>query len=383
MPGLTPDTMAVVEFSLAEDGSVSRAEPVYTQGGREVALAFARAVKDWSWTPEQAKTIPAFYRYLTRVEMRCSNAPDGRSDVMTPLDTVVAAWFETRGVAQADDRAGAAEIACWTEQAPGTDAKAMFANLRLATDNLVPPEERRAAATRGLALAATLDAPQPVRTRLEIALVDAGQPRTIDSKAGWDREIARVAQGYRALLLRPAIAAEPLGAATLRLATAAQLRMAGKAPNAEADALTTAVADGASLPERHPLRVHALLSQANRAAAAGDLPAAAALFERTGLSEQQCALIAPRPVMRRHGASGDDYPTDALMMGFAGWTQVEFDIAADGRTARQRTLLAYPPFVFSDAAKRMVAQARYEKSYRPETGVACSANQIGVNFRLP
>ena len=42
--GLKPDDVAVVEFSIADNGTVPAAETVYSRGGPEVAAAFARAV---------------------------------------------------------------------------------------------------------------------------------------------------------------------------------------------------------------------------------------------------------------------------------------------------------------------------------------------------
>jgi hypothetical protein len=187
----------------------------------------------------------------------------------------------------------------------------------------------------------------------------------------------------RALLARPEVAAEPIGAATLRLAIAELHQYDSKNTPADAPQLIAAVADARDLAEHHPLRVHALLAQANAAAARGDMAAAAGAFARTGLSEQQCALIGPKPTMASSGASSELYPVDLMQLGFEGWTRIEYDIAADGRTAGQRTLIAYPPFLFGDAAKAMIGKTRYVRSYRPETSVACAANQLSFRFALP
>lgn len=51
----------------------------------------------------------------------------------------------------------------------------------------------------------------------------------------------------------------------------------------------------APLPDTHPLKVAALLNRADLSAQSGDTAAAQAAFTRTGLSSDQCALIAPTP----------------------------------------------------------------------------------------
>ena len=101
-----------------------------------------------------------------------------------------------------------------------------------------------------------------------------------------------------------------------------------------------------------------------------------------GAQSEQCALIGPKPAMRSSGASGSDYPTEALQMGFEGWVELEYNINADGTTAAARALISYPPFVFEDAATGMAHGIRYERSYRPGGGEACSAEQQSIKFLI-
>ena len=154
-------------------------------------------------------------------------------------------------------------------------------------------------------------------------------------------------------------------------------------PPADAPVLTQRVIDLAGLPDQHPLKVSALLQRANQLAKAGDLPAARALFDRTGLTEEQCAMIEPKPDVRRSGFSARNYPMEALRNGFEGWVQAEFDIAADGTTVEPRATVAYPPFVFDEAAVGMFKATRFTSSYRPAGSLACAANRNKVIFRLP
>lgn len=46
--GLKSDDVAVIEFTIGDDGAVVNATPVYAAGGGLVALEFARAARDWS-----------------------------------------------------------------------------------------------------------------------------------------------------------------------------------------------------------------------------------------------------------------------------------------------------------------------------------------------
>jgi len=176
--------------------------------------------------------------------------------------------------------------------------------------------------------------------------------------------LRRKALASRAPLLAvaaaPGLADDPLAVDTLlMIAVPTRLRNEDRA---EAGRLVRRVAEDGRLPEHAPLRQLAQLWLANDALQDGDLKQAQAWFQRTGLDEQQCALIGPVPALRKTGVSGNDYPNEALAMGFEGWVQLEFNINADGSTAKARPLIAYPPLVFGDAAARMARDFRYQSS---------------------
>ncbi len=374
VPGLTPDSYAVVEFSLNDGGAVVSAQPIFVQGNRDVALAYARAVREWSWAPEDAAKIPAFYRALTRVEVRCSRGGEA-VDLTQPLALAADAWFETKGVQSFPAETTAAGLPRLRQAVTANDPAALRAAIVLARSPLISDDERRASADRALALAASLSTPQALRTY-------AGMLRT--ESVRWPDRSASIAQvgALERLSADPGVTADPLSQATVQL-RAAELRrkLAGKqGADPAIDAMFAAVADTKALPEGHPIRARALLDLANAAAARGDYDAAQKAFARTGLDEQQCALVGAKPDMRRSGASPTLYPSELVQAGFSGWTRIEFDIAADGRTAGQRTLLSYPPFLFGDAAKRMIAATRYAPTYRPGQAVACAANAQNFNF---
>lgn len=148
--GLKPSDVAVVEFSLGQDGQVLTASPVYVTGTRAAALAFARAVRDWSWTADEAKAIPPFYRALTRVEVRCSTAADV-PDLARPLNEAAAAWLAA-GDASTDNgtswaAAAPAQRAALANAAPGSRAE-LAALTTLASNPSLALEERTSLSDR-------------------------------------------------------------------------------------------------------------------------------------------------------------------------------------------------------------------------------------------
>lgn len=374
--GLTPDDYAIIEFSLAEDGHVQGVMPIYTTGGRRAAIAFARAVAGWSWQPEVAKAIPPLFRYTTRVEIRCTTAGE-RPSLTLPLADAYGEWMEGLGKTdpkwkdQPDARTAPRQRAALEEAKAGNDrAGQLAALLALGTNSVLGVPERRLLLDEALVLADALKAPPGARTYVAI---DQLQARSDDGR--------QYREGLRALLARPDVAADPVSTATVRLLIAAPTFRTP--PPEDAEVLLSAVTTAPDLPDQHPLKVAALLQQANQFAAKGDLAGARRLFDQTGLTSEQCAFLGLQPAMRRTGVSSNDYPTGAFQMGFEGWVRTEFDVATDGTTIRPRVLTAYPPFVFNEAGAKISNGFRYTASYRPKDGVACTARQESVSFLMP
>lgn len=369
--GINPDDFAIVEFSLETDGHVSRATPIYVKGGRAVALAFADAVMQWSWKPETTAKIPPLFRYATRLELRCVESGE-RPGLMTPLNSAFDDWYAAAGgpargwADKPDALAGPLERSALAEAAARKDDVGVIgAALALGANPTASEIERRAAARQASDAAA--GAPAGVRTLIAIerAHVDS------DSFAGWSANL-------RNLLADPLTDADPIAGATVRLLLA-QPAWRHRISD-DGVQLLDWVIDNKALPDAHPLKVSALLAKANVMAGKGDLEAARALFDRTGLTAEQCAYVGVTPSLRHNGASSNDYPEAALMMGFGGWLRTEFNIAADGKTIAPRVIIAYPPFVFDEAATGIIKDSRYTASYRPNDEVACRARQETVRF---
>jgi len=370
--GLNPDDMAVIQFSLAEDGHVEGVLPIYTPAGRAAAIAFAREVAAWSWKPEDARAIPALFRYTTRVELRCTKGAE-RPALTLPLANATAEWLEGKGVADAgwkampDAKAAPLDRAALATARAKNDAAAVLAAaVALGDNSVVGDAERKALLAEAVTLGDTLAAPAAVRAYIAIKKAEADRR---SSSSG----------PLRALLARPEFQSDALASATLRLLIATP-GFRSRGPS-DADALLSGVVGTPGLPERHPLKVAAWLQRANLAASKGDLSAAQHAFEQTGLTSRQCALLGLKPAVRSIGDLGNAFPESAQRLGFEGWVRTEFDVATDGKTIAPRAVSAYPAFVFDEAAKTMAKAFRYTSSYRPEDGVACTAQDAPVSFR--
>lgn len=385
--GLRPEDSAIVEFGIAENGDVSSAQTVYSRGNYAVASAFAQAVSKWYWRPEDIAKVPAFYRAVTRVELRCSTQGSDVPNMLTPLRQRFFEWAAPRLSLPQSDRTGyastmerIARLADDQEKAGNVPAAVAALGL-LGNADPSPSDATIARLDRALTLAGKAALPLEVTNALRVYRAQAAifaEHRRRSSPVGTGRNY--IAQ-LMPLADDPQIASDALARDTLLLLAAPQ------APKPEqretARGMLNKVADDNGLSEHHPLRQLALLRLADIAVAEGNYDAAQGYFQRTGLSEQQCALIGAKPALQSTGASGNDYPLAALQMGFEGWVSLEFDIGADGRTAGARPIIAYPPFVFVDAARGMAKDVRYTASYRPSGGMACAANRETINFVIP
>ncbi|HXH17193.1 MAG TPA: hypothetical protein VNJ10_13790 [Sphingomonas sp.] len=381
--GLKPQDVAVVEFNIAADGTIDRAAPIYAGGGGQVALEFARAVKGWSWPAEKVQAIPAFYRYHVRVEMRCSTAFE-RPSISDGLEAVLEQWLTNKGVAvspaptgpQAAALAGQrAELTAAMAQSPDS-LRTLVAIYRVTNNSTVAREERAALLARGLAIATANNAPPSARLSFDLsaridAVTDMWKPGV------YQRILAP-------MLSEPVYANDPQARAAIRLmivdGTVSRTRKSDK--NNASILILRQVADDKGLQPNDPLRVGALIRIASIEERNGQIDAARATFASSGLTANQCAIMDAPPKMVFTPGS-EAFPMDAARWGFEGWTQVQYDIGADGNVVNQRALLSYPPFIFSEAGTKFFTKAKYAKTYRPDGGLGCGATTSRIKFTLP
>jgi len=373
---LRPDDIAVVEFSIGDDGAVAFASPVYASRGGKVALQFARAVHGWSWTPEQVKALPAFFRYRARVELRCSTEFP-RPSLVDYLDKSLAKWLDGRGIDASLKRDGAdaallpverKELAD-LEKAKGADSLALVPILHILSRNTVLETEKGAGfAQREAAILAANKAPAVARLSADLK---GWQSKNSDSWGG--RRYFRMLEAAAA---SGPYADDPEARAVLRL----MMSDASRGFDRERSlALLDQVANDAGLPAENGFKVGALIRKASILTQRGDLAAAKAVFAQTGTTADQCSLIDSSP---RMVGVGGTFPDEAKMWGFEGWVSVQFDVGADGRTTNQRAVVSYPPFIFTKAGDDTLKTARYEKAFRPDGGLGCGGVTQRVRFTM-
>ena len=381
--GLSPDDVAVVQFSIADDGSVVHAAPIYASTQGPSALEFARAASKWSWSPDAVKDIPGLLRRATRVEMRCSTAIE-RPSIRSLMRQDVEQWLAKRGSQALDggvSRQAVQLAAEWTSELARREAAGSGTTLdtfpllfALTENSTVSHDEKRAYFERAMDIARRENAPGAVLAYLAIEKELAGRAALV-TRRGWKHD------SLMPLLAVPAIAASPRAAAAIRLMEADGL--AGNKKRAEARTILAAIGDDRSLPATDSLRTGALVRLASLEIAEGNEEAARTAFAASGLDAQQCALVDAGPIMVGGRPTSSAFPTDVLRWGFEGWTVTEFDITADGDSQNLRTTVAYPPFVFSKAGRTMFDKIRYQQTYRPDGGLGCGAQSSSVTFRLP
>ncbi|MGN6270533.1 MAG: energy transducer TonB [Sphingomonas sp.] len=378
--GLKPADAAVIQFRVDDNGRVVDSQPVYAAGGGAAALAFAKAARDWSWAPEQVKDLPPFFRYSARVELRCSTAFE-RPSIESFLDQALGAWLMSKGVPLPPPITGSDAVALPQERvrlaeqqtASGPDALLLVPTLVAIAENAVSGrEETNAMASRAAAILAANGAPPMARLAAERLVWDTG------SAEGWRPEA--YADNVQPRLAEAFYADDPQARAAIRLLLADRLV---HHDGDQAQVLLRQVASDDALAANDPLKVGALIRLASIETAHGHVDQARATFQKTGLSADQCALLDAEPHMVATNSSSADFPREALRWGFEGWTQLQFDVTADGHTRNVRAIVSYPPFVFTEAGSEVLQGARFSKSYRPDGGLGCGGDTSRVRFQLP
>ena len=369
---IRPDDMAIVEFSIGEDGHGVGAAPVYASRPGKVGLAFAQAVREWSWNPERIAQLTVFWRNMLRIEMRCIARPNPQQ-LAGPFRRQTFEWLLQNSLS-------AAELAPFGKgYIAGNDPRldhedlaaipALFARLPIESDS-------KRAADIAQHLAAALErAKAPVAAR---ALAMDMAPMGANYRS-WYAARERVIAGQVESLEKT----DPHAAATawITLEYAIALEANGHFQEAQPVLERVLAYPVEVLGERDPVRAVATLHLAALARRAGDSANADAKVQAAGLTRAQCLLFDVRPVPTDTKTSSDDFPDEALRWGFDGYMREAFDIDADGRVGNVRTIVAYPPFVFRSAAEKAVARFRYLAPVVNGTAAGCDGHAIAVNFR--
>lgn len=394
--GLKPADVAVVEFSIDKNGRTVGVRPIYAAGGPAAGLAFARAVRDWSWEPEKVAEIPPFFRVAARIEMRCSTAFE-RPSVGDSLSAVLKDWLMAKGVPVPPAPEGSKSAAIPAQRAAlaaaiarsPTSLSALAALVRLGSNPVISREEQIDLFARALAIARANDAPPLAQLALDLSIrqtssLEAWEPAVFDrliSPMLGEPVYARDAQARAAIRL---ILADRLDAGARGRPDGRPTKEEPRDRAYEGRVLTLLqqITEDKGLDDGSPYRIGALIRIASIRQRNGDVAAARAAFERSGLGADQCALMdAPPKITALPGS--DAFPREAAFWGFEGWTQVQYDVSADGHAMNPRALLSYPPFIFTKAGTEVFREATFAKTYRPDGGLGCGSIAQRVRFHLP
>jgi len=370
-----PDDVAVVEFGIGDDGKVTFANPVYASRPGPMATDFARAVSNWQWQESSVKTIPLFYRAVTRIELRCSNAV-GRPGEVALLAPRYEKWLADNDLKMPSDseKRDAAQLRAAIEaDKNGRPIDRVPLLVALAYVPTLDIKDSKDLLDQAILLAEQSKAPTPASVYLRVLRL--GQEVRV-----WRVGVGTYRAGLRALLARPDVQADAQSAGVVRLLIAAPAL--GSTPN-DAGPLLQQIVDDKRLEQHDPLRVGALVRLSAIQKQRGDIDAARASYLQTGLSAQQCSLVDAQPSIRRVGVGSSDYPMDAYSWGIGGWTQIEFDVMPDGRTANRRAVMSYPPFTFGEPTVKAMAATRYTQTYRPDGATGCSGAAQRFRYIAP
>lgn len=371
--GISSTDMAVVEFSIGDDGRVIDATPIYASRPGTVGLSFAQSVSRWRWNPERIAALPSFWRKSVRIEMRCLSRPNPEA-LAEPFLKQTIAWLSQLPITLED-------------LAPLKDGYIGRDDPRLEHDNAaaipalltrlgIELDQKRADAL-ALRLSAALDnvnAPAVVRA------VAMNRKRAAPSFRSWSAEQVRVKAANLATLERT----DPQSTATawLTLEYAIALESNGRFGDARPVLEHVIAFRPDILGEHDPVRDVAVLHLAALQRRAGDAAGADSQVNAAGLTRAQCMLFDVRPVATVASVSGDDFPTDARRWGFDGFVREAFDINAAGHVENVRAIISYPPFIFRSSADRAVARFRFLAPVVDGGSAGCDGHAQNFNYRF-
>lgn len=375
--GIRPDDSAVVEFSLSEDGRVIGAMPVYASRPGAIGLAFARAISDWRWNPDQVRTVDAFWRDTVRFELRCVTRPEPVA-LSRPFTRAMLTWLKSLGAFDGADESDLPDYVAAgdprLDQAGAAAIPALMIRLRSSD------RDTDVVGTRLDQAVEAAQAPAEVRALVVKAHADA-LARHVGSYRSAGREQATVMS-----LLVPAFEARypaSAPAAWLELEWAVALERSGDFAAARPHLAQAIATPQAALPSDDPIRHVALLHMAMVKARAGEDTSAHADLAASRLTAEQCTLVDTKPVPTNMSIASSQFPQAALFWHFEGYAEEAFDITADGHVSNARTVIAYPPYVFGPATERVVSGFRYVPPTIQGQAVGCTGQIERVNYRIP
>ncbi len=392
--GLKNTDLAIVEFSIRKDGSVAAAHTVYTQGSRRAAEAFGRAASKWHWDPQQVEKIPAFYRVLTRLEMRCSNRAGSGLDVLdlfhdrfTDWANKVISTVSTKFDLKSEDpillHDKLLELSRLSESKK--NALGVMATLSLWLDVRKPSISGSNLKNDRLYERQRCEISQKLMNLINEHPLDQSARSWIEFQNILQEPFVYIVHGANknAGKLKKFLQAESIvNDATAYASISLLLSKIYNIDSSEYYQLIHKVSQDDRLPLANPLRQNAHLMLSSYYKRKNDDVKAKEYYEKTGLNSGQCALMSDAPKKTKNIVKYSDYPDSAKYYGIEGWTVYELDVSTDGRPVNIRSTIAYPPFVFSERQIPSIQQYRFAPSYRPEGDIACTSLSTSINYSL-
>ncbi|WBO22529.1 energy transducer TonB [Sphingomonas abietis] len=370
-----PSDNVVVQFTIADDGHVATALPVYASRTGTLGETFARAVGSWRWNPDLLKGVNGFWRATLVLQLRCQSRP--RPDGLDkPIWAAFTRWLQAHDVdAGADD--SDSFVATNDPRLQQDDIAALPALFGRFGQNHTSDPDIAARLQRVLAANAA-----PASGYALMISIDA------DNRA-WAAEGVRLAARARASALAAAVPAfrarypDDIATAWLDLQWALALEDSGDFKGAQPLLESVQATSLSQLPEDAPIRRVAMLHAALSAGKLGDAAAAQTHLAASGLNADQCSLFDTHPIPSSVAISSSQFPNEALRWRFEGYVREAFDIADDGRVTNVRTIVSYPPFVFGPSTEQAVRGFRYVPPTIGGQSVGCSGETQSVNYRIP
>jgi tetratricopeptide (TPR) repeat protein len=373
---VAPQDSVVVQFYLGDDGKVAGALPVYASKAGDDGQIFAETVSHWRWNPADLRDVDPYYRFTLRLELRCATRPPP-DQLGKPYEAALQSWLSSLGLPDGKLRYNEpfaptrdSRESPGLHQADGAGIAALF--------KIVPasPEGR----LHFSQMLDTIHAPPPALAALimRIAKANGYRGHSIRSDGRLRSEaLAAMQPAFRARF--------PDSAANAWLILEQALADEDSGDFANAPALLQAVIDtpAATLADDDPVRQVAILHLALSKARAGDPGAAHARLAAANLDAERCTLFDTHPVPASVDIASSQFPMDALRWRFEGYVQESYDILANGHVANIRTVLAYPPFVFSQDTERAVASFRYLPPSIGDAPVGCQGETKAVRYHIP
>ncbi len=364
-----PSDSVIVQFSIADNGEVLGALPVYASRPGPTGAIFAQAVSTWHWDSQGLEGVELFWRNALVLELRCASRPTPIALKQT-VRRALADWLTTKGLSlppyadlvHADDprlRSDGPDAipALFARIEHNAQSDAVFTRLRSVLDAQGAPAAAYALmlSAQARAKASRWDYAQSGRSRAAYLAAVAPAFRTRypeDPATAW-------------LLLDWALAYEEGGNFKDALPV---LQMILDLPRF-------------SLPDEAPVRRVALLHKAMTANRLGD-PSVGTHLAQSGLEVEQCSMFDTHPIPTSLGANSGQFPKEAQEWGFEGYVRESFDITADGKVANPRPVVAYPPLVFGPATDKVVSGFKFLSPRIGDKTIGCMGRTQGINYKL-